>query len=56
MSRGWAGSEVEVRGFTEASLGEFLDAGEAALVLDATHPEQQVTWAAWERLEGLIKR
>jgi precorrin-6A/cobalt-precorrin-6A reductase len=29
---------VEVRGFTEASLGEFLDRGEADLVLDATHP------------------
>jgi precorrin-6A/cobalt-precorrin-6A reductase len=31
-------AEVEVRGFTEASLGEFLDRGEADLVLDAAHP------------------
>ena len=33
-----AAAEVEVRGFTEASLGEFLDRSEADLVLDATHP------------------
>jgi precorrin-6A/cobalt-precorrin-6A reductase len=33
-----AAAEVEVRGFTEATLGEFLGGGEAALVLDATHP------------------
>src|ERR1700733_7361166 len=31
-------AEVEVRGFTEASLDEFLGRGEADLVLDATHP------------------
>jgi precorrin-6A/cobalt-precorrin-6A reductase len=30
--------EVETRGFTEASLTEFLDRGEADLVVDATHP------------------
>jgi precorrin-6A/cobalt-precorrin-6A reductase len=29
---------VEARGFTEAGLGEFLAAGGADLVLDATHP------------------
>lgn len=29
---------VEVRGFTEQSLAEFLAGGEADLVLDATHP------------------
>ena len=33
-----AAAEVEVRGFTEASLGEFLDGGETDVVLDATHP------------------
>ena len=38
------------RGFLE------LAAAEPArwLVLDATHPEQQVTWAAWQRLEALL--
>jgi precorrin-6A/cobalt-precorrin-6A reductase len=29
---------VEARGFTEESLGAFLDAGHADIVLDATHP------------------
>ena len=31
-------TEVEVRGFTEVTLGEFLQAGKADIVLDATHP------------------
>jgi precorrin-6A/cobalt-precorrin-6A reductase len=30
--------DVEVRGFTEETLGDFLRRGEADLVLDATHP------------------
>src|ERR1700730_11401055 len=30
--------QVEVRGFTEESLADFLKAGHADIVLDATHP------------------
>ena len=56
-------AEVEVRGFTEASLGDFLGRGEADLVLDAAHPfavrihriarsvctERQVPYVRFER-------